>query len=232
MDQRPFGPRDSGQPDSRADLDHILWMGGSPCSGKSSIARMLSEANSLHTYHCDEALRQQGNRITPSGTPNLHKWTSSPWNELWMRPLHVLLEEAINSYQEHFGLVLDDLSALPGSEPVLVEGTCLLPDCVEQVLGNKQNAIWLVPTEEFQRAYYPRRGTWVQGIVSQCENPALALENWLDRDVAFAKWVASQADLFGLCHMIVDGQRTIRQSAGLVAGQLGLAWPDTSPDRA
>lgn len=226
----PIQPRDLSRPPAGVRLDHILWVGGSPCSGKSTIVGMLSEANALLSYHCDEALRQQGRRITSASTPNLYKWTTTPWNELWMQPPHVLLEEAIGSYREHFRMVLDDLAALPGPGPVLVEGTCLLPECVDRVLVDRQSAIWLVPTEEFQRAHYPRRGAWVQGILNQCEDPDLALQNWMDRDVAFAEWATRQAELLGLRCMIVDGQRTIRQNARQVAGHLGLTWPDANAD--
>jgi len=197
-------------------------MGGSPCSGKSSIARILADQHRLCVYHVDEAFEEHRRRIDPDEHPVLHKWTNTPWNELWMQPVDALLEEAIACYREHFKMVVEDLLLLPASEFVLAEGTCLLPDCVANVLMDRERAIWVVPTEKFQREHYSRRGTWVQGILSQCENPEQAFQNWMDRDAAFAEWVRREARRLGLKLMEIEGKRTIAENAELAAGHLGL----------
>lgn len=197
-------------------------MGGSPCSGKSSIAEILTKEYQIRTYGCDEALGENHQRITPEGQPTMHKWITSPWNELWMQPLDVLVREAISAYREHFHLVVEDLLSLPGSEPTLAEGTCLLPDCVYGMLSNEQQAIWIVPTEEFQRKLYPHRGSWVQEILRQCAEPERAFQNWMDRDVEFARWVVQTAGELGLRVVQVDGRHTIAENAQIAAEHLRL----------
>ena len=203
-------------------LAHILWMGGSPCSGKSSIARILADRHTLRTYHCDEAFGEHQKRITRDKHPTLYKWTTTTWNELWMQPVDVLLVEAIACYQEHFEMIIDDLLALPRSERVLVEGTPLLPNRVRAMLSDPSQAIWIVPTEEFLRERYPRRASWVQAILDQCKDPQRALQNWMDRDVRFADWVTRKARGLGLKLITVDGKHTIAENAERVAGHFGL----------
>ena len=159
----------------------------------------------------------------PAEHPTPHKWTTLSWNELWMQPGDVLLEEAKAAYGEHFGMVLEDLLALPRSAPTLVEGTALLPDQVSSLLQQRHQAIWIVPTAAFQRERYASRGDWVQSILSHCGDPERAFQNWMERDVAFAQWVIKRTSALGLEWMQVDGTRTIAENASLVARHLRLS---------
>lgn len=210
------------QAELRQSLSHILWMGGSPCSGKSSIAQVLAGNYNLHTYHCDKAFAEHRQQVTASQQPTLHKWTYTAWDELWMQPHEILVAEAIACYQEHFKLVVKDLLALPHSEPILVEGSCLLPGSVSEVLSSKDRAIWVIPTEAFQKAHYRDRGAWVETLLSECTRPDQAFQNWMDRDATFARWVAQTANELGLRLIQVDGRRTVAETARLIASLLHL----------
>jgi 2-phosphoglycerate kinase len=212
----------TAQTDLKKSLTHILWMGGSPCSGKTSVARILTGEYGLRSYHCDEAFAEHQQRITPGRQPMLTKWTRTAWNELWMQTPKILVAEAIACYQEHFQLVVTDLLSLPQPEPMLVEGTCLLPGSVHTVLSSRSAAVWMVPTERFQKAHYAGRGPWVQAILNECAKPEQAYQNWMGRDVAFARWVTSTADELGLRTVPIDGSRTIAENARLVADHFGL----------
>jgi hypothetical protein len=192
-------------------------MGGSPCSGKSSIAKILSGRRELQYYQCDGAFDEHGRRVSALGQPTFHKLLNMTWDEIWTRPVDIQLREEIAIYREEFDMILDDLLALPKSPPILAEGTALLPDCVNDVLVNHNHAIWIVPSESFQREHYPDRGPWVHGILRQCTDPDLAFQNWMDRDVAFAKWVARRTTELGLEMIEVDGRRTIADNARAVA---------------
>jgi hypothetical protein len=176
----------------------------------------------LDAYHCDEALAGHQPYLDPELQPTLIKWTTSGCDDLWMQPRELLLAEAMACYEEHFALVISDILALPHNTPVLAEGTCLLPGLVNGVTTGTHQAIWMVPTEGFQRLHYPQRGPWVQAVVSQCSEPQQALRNWMERDVAFAKWVTSQTRRLGLSQMTVDGQRSIAENAELAAQHLRL----------
>jgi len=212
--------------DLKETLAHIFWLGGSPCAGKSSICEVLAERHNLRCYHCDVAFNEHRHRFTPAGQPTLFKWTHTPWDELWMQPAAVLLDEAIACYREHFDLILQDLRAFPKTIPILAEGNPLLPDRVFDLLRHPRQAIWLVPTAEFQKKCYPERGAWVQTILSQCTDPDQAFQNWMARDIAFANWITGKATALQLTLLPVDGQRTIAENAELVARHFGLTGED------
>lgn len=212
--------------DLRQELSHVYWIGGSPCSGKSRIADLFANRYALRIYHWDEAFNEHQKRITPLEQPTIYKLLRMTWDEMWMRPVDVLLREAILAYGEQFEMALQDLLALPKSPPILAEGTALLPSCVSPLLGSPRQAIWIVPTEAFQRERYPLRGEWVQQILKQCERPDEALQNWMDRDAAYARWISRETERLDLKLLRVDGTRTIAETAAIAATHLRLGAPE------
>ena len=193
-------------------------MGGSPCSGKSTIANILSRKYDLPVYHVDQVFYERHvSQITQQKQPTLTKWHNTPWDELWTQPHDVLLDEARACYNEHFDLILHDLLDIENHKPIIVEGTALLPGRVSELITEKNKAIWLVPDESFQRQYYLMRGDWVQGILNECRQPEQAFENWMKRDAAFGRWIVGQTQQYNLELIIVDGVLSIQENADIIA---------------
>jgi hypothetical protein len=161
--------------------------------------------------------------VDPIEQPTFHRLAQMAWDEVWMRPVEVQVAEEIACYREEFAMIVDDLLALDRSRPVIAEGAALLPDLVCGLLPDRSRAVWVVPTESFQRQHYTlEKRPWVKDILRHCQDPTQAFANWMDRDVGFAEWVARRARELDLEVLMVDGQRTIRQNAGLVAQRFGL----------
>ncbi len=203
------------------DFEDVFWLGGSPCAGKSSISNILVTHFDLGIYRVDDAFNHHVRLLDPNAHATLVKWRAASWNERWMRPVETLVQEVIGCYREHFSLILDDLLALPKSRSYLVEGTALLPKEVSRVLTNRNQAIWVVPTADFQREHYAKRD-WVSGIVQQCDDPEVAFQNWMQRDIEFAGWVSAEAESLGYKVFGVDGQHTIEENALKIAAHFGL----------
>jgi 2-phosphoglycerate kinase len=209
-------------------LAHVYWLGGSPCAGKSSMAEILVEQVGLTRYSVDAELDRHVPHLTPDRFPILSRWTHDPvWDDLWMRPHAELLADVIGAYREHCELVYADVAALPTDRPVLVEGTCLLPTVVRAWQASPRHGLWVTPSEPFQRTHYPQRGAWVQWILNQCSDPAQAFANWMDRDVAFARWVERTCAEQGLTVLSVDGSVSIAVMAQRVADHFG--WSNHGP---
>ncbi len=202
-----------------ASLQHVLWLGGSPCSGKSSITNILANRYAIKAYHVDDAFQQHSPDFTIECYPMNYKWLHTPWQALWMQSQTTLLEEAIHAYSEHLQFIFADLRKMEGL--VIAEGTSLLPDYIKPLTAASR-ALWMVPTEGFQRKTYPKRDAFVSNILQQCEEPKLALQNWMDRDVAFAGWVQARTHQLNLRCIQVDGQRSIEENAALVAEHFQL----------
>jgi 2-phosphoglycerate kinase len=208
--------------DSERQLEGVFWLGGSPCSGKSSISEIISSRFGLDVYRVDEVFESHAQRFDPLRHPALTKWSKSSWNQRWMQPVESLVQDVIACYREHFTLVLEDILSLPKRKSLLVEGTALLPAQVASVVSRPSHAIWLTPTADFQMAHYSKRD-WVRGVLAQCNEPELAFHNWMERDIRFAQWIDAEANATHLSLLRVDGNRTIEQNAEAVARHFQLS---------
>jgi hypothetical protein len=110
------------------DLSHVLWIGGGPASGKSSIARALAERFELQLYAVgehDEAHGPRMPRILADDT----------------------FDDFLKTARHRFRLVLEDMAGLPPSPPAIVEGPQLLPTSVAAVLREPGQALFLMPLQ-------------------------------------------------------------------------------------
>lgn len=202
-------------------LTHIRWLGGSPCSGKSSVSRLLSERLELSLYQVDFQLREQMDRLDPERHPALSAWMAATCDERWLKPLDELMADAVACYTDHFSLILEDLNALSSEQITLAEGTALLPHLVAKLGIQPDAALWLTPAPSFQIEYYGKR-PWVAGMLADCSDPERAFDNWMERDIQFARWVANEADHLGFALLRVDGSQSIEANAIAVADHFGF----------
>jgi 2-phosphoglycerate kinase len=201
-------------------MNDVLWLGASPCAGKSTVAGLLATRFGLDLYRVDDAFERHANLLDPARQPTLVRWCAASADERWLQPIDALLDDAIRCYREHWGMVLEDVTARRATRPLLVEGTALLPAEVARV-ARADRALWLVADPDFQRRHYRERA-WARGVVAASDDPERAFENWMERDVRFASWVAAEADALGLRRLTVDGGRTVDEVADAVAAAFGL----------
>lgn len=202
-------------------VGEVIWIGGSPCAGKSTLAATLAGQYGLTHYSCDDALPAHVQRSNAATYPLLHQLAMSSWDEVWTRPVERQICEELAFYREEFPLILEDLAAFPPGTPLVAEGTALLPELVAPLLQGQRRAIWLVPTASFQREHYARR-PWIDDILRQCADPALAFDNWMQRDIGFADTVEASARALDLPVIRVDGTENAERIAKLACDLLGL----------
>lgn len=108
-------------------------------------------------------------------------------------------------------MIVDDVSAMPDTSPIIVEGAALLPEKVAELVSSPHQAIWVVPVPDFQKEYYAKR-EWIHDILNQCDDPDTAFQNWMGRDIGFAAFVAQDAMDRGFKVIFVDGSRSIQEN--------------------
>ncbi|MCB0063601.1 MAG: hypothetical protein KDE19_15870 [Caldilineaceae bacterium] len=199
----------------------LYWLGGSPCSGKSTIAELLADRYNLHYYNCDHAFARHQQASDPAAHPTLHRLATLSSDEIWLVPVTEQVEREIAIYREEFSLIVADLEALPTERPILAEGAALLPELIAQSPASSGRSAWVVPTSAFQQHHYAQR-TWVADVLKTCSDPDQAFANWMARDITFATYVTQTAEQLGLPVLQVDGTHTVVDNAAWVATQLGL----------
>jgi hypothetical protein len=215
------GSRDSGSLTSR--LRHVYWIGGASGSGKSTIARRLADKHDLRLYSTDEAMRDHARRFVPEDCPNLIEFMKMSMDQRWVdRSPQTMLETFHWFRGEGFGLIVEDLLALPPDQGVIAEGFRLLPYLVKPLLHDASRAVWFIPTPEFRLAAFESRGT-LWSIPNKSSNPKRALSNLLERDRLFTEHLQVMVETTGLCAVKVDGRLTEDALESCIAGKFGLA---------
>lgn len=108
-------------------LERVWWVGGSPCSGKSTLAQAVAAGCGVALYSCDDAFEPHAASVAPANGPTLKKVTSLGVTERLSQPIDVQVADVFKLYREEWPLILTDLQALSG--PVVVEGAALLRSC-------------------------------------------------------------------------------------------------------
>lgn len=212
--------------DPRRDLGHVLWLGGSACAGKTSVARRLAAVHGLQVYHCDDAFEDHRRRADPAQHPGFCRIMNMSGPELWRQPVAQQVRDLTAFYSDQMEMIVEDLCGLRGKGLVLAEGAGLEPGLVAPHLADPRRALWLIATPELRRRLYPSRGSWVPGMLEGVVDSAATFERWMARDDEMACRRVEQAQARGLAVLTVDGSRTIEATAEEVARRLGL-WEDS-----
>ena len=202
-------------------LSHVYWIGGSPCSGKSTIADSIASEMGWTSYRCDDAWYRHEKIVDPDRHPIFYRLRDATGDAVWMRPVDVQIREELAVYEEEFSLILDDLLAMPTDRPVVAEGAALLPNLVHDLGIAADRMIWIVPTPEFQVLHYGQR-QWRHDVLATCSDPDQAWANWMQRDIGFAQAVRERADARDLACIVVDGQTSLAENEATVRQQFGL----------
>ena len=209
-------------PELRRLFSHAYVLGGSPCSGKSTVAARLAAQYGLQSYKVDDYQEAHMARCRPQAQPVMCRYGALSWDDIWMQPVAQQVDDEFAFYRERFTFILQDLAQMDPARPALLEGVALLPALMQQCGVDPARVLYMVPTASFQRHHYRQR-PWIHGILAQCDDPAHAFANWMDRDHQFGQEVLRQARACGFPTMVVDGARSLAATTACVASMFGLA---------
>jgi len=207
-------------------LSHILWLGGGPQSGKTTLSRLLAGKYELKIYNLDwHAVRDHERR--PSAA--IAAFQRLSMDERWAVPdAHELVERSIALWEEGFTLVIEDLLALSPSRTIVAEGPGAFPWCVAPIISSPRQALFLVPTRARREVAATRRWGADQverfpGIIDRDR----ALANARERDALLdARIIASCRELGLRCERM-DGSRDLDDNMALLEDQFRPYLPAT-----
>jgi adenylate kinase family enzyme len=196
-------------------------LGGSPCSGKSTIAEMLSAQYGFHYYKADDHESEHMQRAHSLQQPIMYRYSKLGWDAIWSQSAKKLCADELTYYCERFPFILEDLDQLASEKPLLLEGAAFLPGLLYEYPVKPENVIFMVPAFEFQVKYYSQR-PFIHSILKDCHDPKQAFENWMKRDHLFGLEVIRQAKQYGYPVFVVDGSVTIPEQFEKIKAQFKL----------
>jgi len=201
-------------------VSKMVWVGGSPCSGKSTVARALATDRGWSLYSCDEAFDRHSAAVSAADGPTLKKVASLSVADRLAQDVDLQVADVVRLCEEEFPLILHDLATFP--DGVVVEGAALMPGLLRSIAVPVAQAVWIVPTEQFQNLHYGDRA-WARAAVSRLPDPLNAFSRWMQRDARFATRIAQQAGQLGYRVIVVDGSETVEQITAAVTDLMPLA---------
>ena len=212
--------------DARASLSHVLWIGGGPQAGKTTLSRLLAGKYDLRVYNLDwHQVREHAQRAGQAA----QAFAALSMDERWARPtVAELVERSIRIWEELFALAVEDLLALPRTRPIVAEGPGAFPWLVDELIDSPHQAIFLVPTPARREAvavqrWGPGQRERFPGIIDR----GAGLENVRERDWLMDELIVSACELLGLRCERVDGTRDLDASLALLEEQFGDLLPAT-----
>lgn len=196
------------------EFSHVHWIGGAPDSGKTTIAKLIAERHHLQLYNYDRT-ELAHHELLAEGLPAYREFLTASLDERWAYPEpDAMVLCALQSLADRFPLVLADLRKLPSTPGIVAEGFGFTPELLAPLLSTPQQAVWLVPTEEFKLASMQRRNK--PSFKDKTSDPERATRNLVARDVWLAELLKMQAESHKLPVFVVDGSRSTEDMATLV----------------
>ena len=202
-------------------MNRIYYIGGSPCAGKSTTAEILSKKYDLYYFKVDDFLDGYQEKAALKGRPICRKITEMSSEQIWMRDPVLQCEEEFLFYQEVFEYALADLKQLPCKNGIITEGAAYVPQLMNQAGIPDSRYMAITPTEEFQISHFRKR-KFVPYVLEGCRDKEKAFENWMGRDVLFAKEVRKQCRQYQYYSIINDGSPGIDELVSRTAVHFGF----------
>lgn len=212
----------SDQSNLASALSHVLWIGGSPCAGKSTIGHTIARTHVFLGYHLDPMSRNHMARRLAAGDAKLAAFLKMTMDQRWLeRSEEELVQEVLESWATECRLAIEDLLAMPKEWFIVAEGN-FFPECLSPYLSSPHQAIWLVPTATFceqirrhRNAEQAKRRAQ-HGVANEGSDPERRLRNLIQRDSWLANYVKQQAEKLHLPVYEVDGSHSLDEMTALV----------------
>ena len=196
----------------------VLWIGGATDAGKTTLARGLADALRCEVYEYDRTDVAHHEALAAEHA-DIRAFIDASLDARWVEPTpEELYRRSMRSFRLRWPLALRELAGLATQRaPVIVEGFGLLPDLVRPLMNDPRQGLWLVPSDDFKRGSWRRRGkpSWA----GQVADPDTGAANLWARDQLIAEEVARQTRAFGLTLIVNDGALFPSQLVELAAGQ-------------
>lgn len=203
-------------------MARIFIIGGSPCSGKSTVAQLLSERYDLVYFKADDRMDAYTAMGAARGLEICSRLGGMTPEEIWMRDPALQCREELGYYREIADFVRQELEGIcAGGEAVIAEGAAFLPSLMAEWGVGRASYLSLTPERDFQIRHYSQR-EWIGFALEGCTDKAKAFENWMERDCLFAREVERQCVPPGYRSIVNDGSRSVEALAREIAAHFGL----------
>ncbi len=136
-------------------MNHVIWIGGPPRSGKTTAARGRARRHGFRLYSADTMTWAHRDRALAAGNQAALRWEGLTEQQRWAESsVAEMLKMSLHSERGH--MVVEDVRGLPDTPTLIAEGSTV-PAWVAGEAERRQ-MLWLIPTPAFQRDLLVKAG--------------------------------------------------------------------------
>ncbi len=202
-------------------LQNVFWILGTPCGGKSTIARLLAEKCGAIVYSADEKFAQHKKIANPVEQPALCR-KFKDWDSYFEQPIneYSLWLKAVQD--DLISMIIVDLLKLSEKRRVIFEGFFDI-ETIERIAGY-QKIVFLGATEDVIRdSYFDREDKKdMHRLIGSLSDPKGKYKKVLDLVVSDSERDIKKAKEIGLKVIIRDKDSSIIDTLEKVQSHFGL----------
>lgn len=135
-------------------LQNVIFICGTACGGKTTMAKLLSEKHNLHLYNMDKMYDNHRRIANEKYQPEMC-YHMQDYHEQWTRPTEEQTRWNMKSLQEQTEMVLIDLMTL-SREQKIVADVLYSPAYTTEILDYNQLAFLTVDKSIIRKVYFNR----------------------------------------------------------------------------
>jgi len=189
-------------------LQHVLWVGGAPCAGKTTLSKRPTNDFSMLYYdgdcHFEEHFETASDEspVTCRARDRVHRENSSAWMfEQESEEMAVFMRDL---GREDLVRAIKDLLELPSDRPIVVDLYNGHPPWMRRVV-DPDRMIFLVSTDAFQESGWHQRDGAFRREIEQCDDPEWSMTQFIDCCLTMSRQVQEECREYGLPLLITGG---------------------------
>lgn len=133
----------------KAALPKVILIGGSPFSGKTTIATKLAAKLGYCSLSTDDIGTAIAKATTIETHPSVHYMGTQDFREYYIKSsLEKMVEDATRSHEALWPSIASIIANHASwGFPIVIEGWALTPQKVSEVISSQVKSVWLVPTQ-------------------------------------------------------------------------------------
>lgn len=215
---------------SKPSLQHVLWIGGAPCAGKTTLSKRLSSDFDMLYYDGDDRFEEHFTTASAEESPvtcKAKKRCEEEGSSVWMFEQKV---EEMATFMRDLGRedltrVEKDLLELPSARPIVVDLYNGHPPWMRKI-ADPNRMIFLVSTDTFQESGWHQRDGAFRREIEQCSNPEWSMKQFVDCCLMMSRQVTEECRKFGLPFLVTGGCMELDEAYEAVCSHFCLSSDD------
>lgn len=191
-------------------LTHVIWVGGPPNSGKTTLAKCIAKMEGYQHYSYDKTGMKHLQRLAQVNTRH-EKFIESVLDEQWGGYTSAeIADKALEISKERFQFVLEDIQALSNTVPIIAEGVGFTPEIIQPVMTSEYQGIWLIPTKEIMERSFRKKARFLKSRLGNRSETTINI--LLQANMHLMEIIKSQAEEYRYKMYEIKGTRSIEEN--------------------